>query len=250
MTISTNPNVFNKYYHEKPWKLSTYEGIIKKLVSSAKSALKEEKEILDAFKRVIILTKGKPKFFVKQNMGEAKIVQRGRSTENRDKFQRLLSSLQDEIRGSIPELQWMYDHEIDLGMEKYYSTEKDLELKAGNLGRRYDNANFEKISTVFINAVSNEDIPVLYYVDKYSPEKNIHEGFIKPWKEKTASKLNPNLGKIKVLLTQFVNLPSLLSKVIGNTGGSRNFSIPEGTPVGEANEDKMLFTLLQLNQAN
>lgn len=247
--ITGKPKAWNKTFHDRPYKVSTYEGIVRKLVAAAEAARKEELGILDEYKRVVLLTSDLPRNQKKPRLDAASLIQKQRSSENRMKFRALLSSLDDEIRGSIPELKFLYEREIDAGMRKYYEKHSDirtLEMQAANLSSRYQNANFAKASSAFLDAIEAEDVPTLYYFDRYSPLRDQLDSLIRPWREKVASKMNPTLGKVLVLLTKFVNLPQLLSKVIGDPSNSKNYLIPQGTPVGEAPADQMLFTLLQV----
>lgn len=218
-------------FHSRPFDIKIYDKIIKKLFDAHQKALEEERRI----ERGAEVTKAE--------------ITSSERRENRYAFEELLREMQDEIKRSLPELKELYEMEIERGLEKFYFSSVQeqalLESQASNIGQVLSQAGEKAIAERFLEAVKKEERHVLYWVDRYSGKSDLIESLKQPWKEKVAKQHNSVLERIGVRLTQFANLPQILSLMYIDIPRTTTYveRVGEQPPFGTT-EGEQLFSIL------
>lgn|GEM_PF-5083362 len=234
--------------HNRPFVIGVYDNIIKKIETAFRAELDAEYKRKTVTEATIRGWKTMDEKTRKVQLQAIEAENKAKRAQVRINFNNLLGNMREEIERSIPELQELLEMEVKVGLDKYFfgnqSEQHLLESMAINYSTALRDFDVEALADKLILAIQQEDKGFLYWFDRYCSKKDQLNSIFNPWKFKTAEKQNPAVGRVRLRLHQFINLPDMLAQVFyEDRFGVNSVDQP---PIGESPAEQLLSILLNI----
>jgi hypothetical protein len=180
--------------HPRPFKIETYDDLVKRLKSLSDEAQTEARKIREQRVQVRMqMEEAKPRpqgYGVSREMEDLAKQERDlveMEVQVSKQFFDDLKALADEVKGSVPELAEMAAlEEMNLMNRWYFSSPEEqqvLETQSLQLTKLYGKYSVNDLAEVFTESVNKTDKAFLYWVDHYYPLRQDFLPLLNKWKD-------------------------------------------------------------------